>query len=216
MPALLTALNPLAWNWATLLWHPLLVAAVQLLIGLGIAYLFAERWQRWRQRREFQHRTLVRFSELSYEMMDWLAELLVLRARMAPELYIARRREFLSRWTIFVATGAEVLASYGRRFVRSAHYQGVYTALNALRAAVNAVEPVLRERFEPEQEKFLAYREAVVANMIHAMGLLSNADWKAEVRHSEARVRNAQEQVPDAGSSLPSSESTEPAPPVTG
>lgn len=60
--------------WARwLLRYSLFVVLVQLLIGGITAYCLAERWQRWRQRRDFQHRTLVKFSELSYEMMDRLS-----------------------------------------------------------------------------------------------------------------------------------------------
>jgi hypothetical protein len=88
--------------------HPLVIALLQVVVGALIAYLLTERWQRWRQRRDFQYRTLVKFSELSYEMMDRLSELLVLRGRMASDLYIAKRREDLSRWTLFVSMRGEV------------------------------------------------------------------------------------------------------------
>jgi hypothetical protein len=75
----------MAWRW---LRHPLVIALVQVLVGALLAYLLTERWQRWRQRRDFQYRTLIKFSELSYEMMDRLSELLVSRGRIASELYM--------------------------------------------------------------------------------------------------------------------------------
>jgi hypothetical protein len=81
-----------------------------------------------------------------------------------------------------------VLAVYGRTLVLGAHYQGVFEALNKLRAHVRASECVPKEQFEPEQERFLAYREAVVAHMIRAMGLLSRRVWRAEVQAAENRL----------------------------
>ena len=80
----------MAWRW---LRHPLVIALLQVVVGALIAYMFTELWQRWRQRRDFQYRTLAKFSELSYEMTDRLSELLMLRDRIASDLYIAKRRE---------------------------------------------------------------------------------------------------------------------------
>src|SRR3989338_5571122 len=90
-------------NWEALLRHPLLIALMQLVVGGLGAFWLTERWQRWRQRREFQHRTLVKFSELTYEMMDRTAELLNWGRSMSGEMYITKRRELLSRWTVFVS-----------------------------------------------------------------------------------------------------------------
>jgi hypothetical protein len=178
--------------WArSLLRYSLFVALVQLLIGGTTAYCLAERWQRWRQRREFQHRTLAKFSELSYEMMDRLSELLVGRGRMPNDLHSAKRRELVSRWTVFVSMRGEVMASYGRQFILQRAYQGVFNTLAVLRGYLNEPERVPQERFEPEQEKYLAYREAVVAHMVRAMGLLSRRDWRAELAASEARIQDA-------------------------
>ena len=161
----------LAWDWYTLLRHPLFVALVQLVVGGLSAYWLTEQWQRWRQQREFQHRTLVKFSELSYEMADRLAELLVGRGKIPVDAYVPKRREMVARWTVFVSTRGEVMASFGRHFVHGSDYQGLFKALNALRGFVNEPEPVSQERFEPEQEKFLAYREALVARMVQRNGL---------------------------------------------
>ena len=70
------------------------------------------------------------------------------------------------------------MAAYGRQFIMHDDYQGVFKALSALRSCVNAPAPVTLEQFEPEQEKFLANRDAVVANMVRAMGLIRRKDWK--------------------------------------
>ena len=48
-----------------------------LALGADLAYLGTERWQRWRRRRDFQYRTLMKFTELTYDLMDRLAELLL-------------------------------------------------------------------------------------------------------------------------------------------
>jgi len=182
----------LTWDWFTLLRHPLFVALVQLVVGGFGALWVAERWQRWRQRREFQHRTLVKFSDLTYEMMDRMAELLNWRGAMSGETYIARRRELLSRWTVFVSLRGEVMAGFGRKFIRSEDYQGLYKALDALRAFIAESTSVPLARFEPDQEKFLAYREAVVADMVRLMGLVSRRDWQSEVAHSRGRIHEAE------------------------
>ena len=58
---------------------PLFVATVQLAVGVGVAYLFAERWQRWRQRRDFQYHTMSRLSEISSELHSRFQELYALR-----------------------------------------------------------------------------------------------------------------------------------------
>jgi len=181
----------MTWHWIELLLrHPL-----------------TERWQRWRQQREFQHRTLVKFSELSYEMMDRLSELLVGRGKIEIAQYREKHRAEVARWALFLSMRPEVIAGYGRQFVLGKHYQGLVTSLNALRGYVNRSEPVPQTRFEPEQEKFLAHREAVVAEMIRAMGLLSKKDWDAEIGQCEGRLAEAeaklQEASPQSGPATP-------------
>jgi hypothetical protein len=162
---------------------------VQFILASVFAFVFAERWQRWRQRRDFQYRTLGKFSELSYEMMDRLAELLVTRGQLCADDYRAKHREFVSRWTLFVALRSEVLASFGRGLVHTEAYQGAFDALNRLRGHAIANQPVPQAQFEPDQERFLAHREAVVAHMIHDMGLLRGRAWQAEVHSAHARLR---------------------------
>jgi hypothetical protein len=48
--------------------HPVGAAGVA---GM-IAYVVAERWQRWRQRRDFQHRAMVEFAESTIGLMNAL------------------------------------------------------------------------------------------------------------------------------------------------
>jgi hypothetical protein len=134
---------------------------------------------------------LVKFGELSYEMMDLIAELLILRRSMEPQVYILKRRELLTRWTVFLSIRGEVMAAFGRAFILSGDYQGIFHALQTLRSYVGAKEPVAQERFEPEQEKFLAYRETVVSHMVRAMNLMSGKEWSVEVERARVRVQEA-------------------------
>ncbi len=85
----------------------------------------------------------------------------------------------------------------------------MFNSLNALRAHLNAAQPVPLDRFEPDQEKFLAYREAVVAYMVRAMGLLSRRALKAELDSADARVQAAEDRLttPARPSDSPASDS---------
>jgi len=65
--------------------------------------------------------------------MDHLSELLMTRSRLDASVYIEKRREMVSRWTVFVSMRPEVIASFGRRLVQSADYQHMFAALNTLR-----------------------------------------------------------------------------------
>jgi len=175
-----------------------LIALVQLLFAIMVGWFLTERWQRWRQRRDFQYRTLGKFSELSYEMMDRLSELLVGRGKLEIDKYRAQHRELVSRWSLFVSMRGEVMAAYGRQFTSERHFQGRFASLNALRSYVRAQDPVPQERFEPEQEKFFGHREAVVAEMVRAMGLLSKQDCESEIAQSESRIAEAERRIRNA------------------
>jgi hypothetical protein len=170
---------------------------VQFVLAALLGFLFVERWQRWRQRRDFQYRTLVKFGELSYEMTDRLSELLMKRSQMRPDLYEEKRREMIARWATFVSMRGEVMACYGLAFLQKEEYQGMFHALNALRGYARAPEAVPMARFEPEQEKYLAYQEAIVADMVHAMGLVSWRQRRAEKRYASARVQRARAALGD-------------------
>lgn len=179
--------------------YGLIAPIVQLLLVTVLGFAFAERWQRWRQRRDFQYRTLVRFSELSTDLMDRLSELLVMRGRIATEAYAEKRREMIARWTSLASMRPEVMACFGRAFILSEDYQRMFTALSTLMALARAPEPVPLARFEPEEEKFLAHREAVVANMVRAMGFVSNRECRAEIEHAHKRVKKANEILDQGG-----------------
>jgi hypothetical protein len=178
--------------------YGLLGPLVQLLLATIFGFFFAEQWQRWRQRRDFQYRTLVKFSELSAEMMDRTAQLLATRGFVASNVYEEKRREMVSRWTVFVAMGAEVMASYGRHLLLSENYQEMFKAHNTLRAYARAAEPVPLTQSDPEEERFLAHRQVIIARMVRAMGLVSRRQHRAEMRSARARVQQAN--TPRSGS----------------
>jgi len=187
--SLATVLSPwFAWGFR----YSLFVALVQLAVGGLAGYYLTERWQRWRQRREFQARTLAKFSELSYEMMDRLSELLMWRIKQPTQAQAEKQRELLTRWTVFVSMRGEVMASFGRAFVLQGAFQGVFKTLNTLRGLLKEMTPVPQERFELDQEQYLAYREAVVALMVHKMGLLSDTELKAELDRCGARLQSVE------------------------
>jgi hypothetical protein len=169
----------------------------QLFGGIAVGFWLTERWQRWRQRREFQDRTLVKYSDLSYDLADRLSELLVTRSSSRSDLanlvatFPSNQRELIACWTALVSTRGEMMAAFGRDFVLGPDYQGFFAAVDTLRSFLREREPVPQARFEPEQEKFLEYREAVVAHMVLAMGLLSKSDWESEVATSRARLADA-------------------------
>src|SRR5215470_1595781 len=121
--------------------YGLLAPLVQFVLATIVAVVLAERWQRWRQRGDFQYKTLARFSEVTADLMDRMSELLVGRGRIEPEQYRLKRRDLISRWTVMAAMRPEVIASYGRDLVRGDDYQGMFTAYHKLRAFLNAPEP---------------------------------------------------------------------------
>jgi hypothetical protein len=189
-------MQDLTWRWfaAAVGWlhgYGLLAPMVQLLLVTLFGFIFAERWQRWRQRRDFQYRTLVKFSELSYEMINRASELLMLRGAIPGEEYIQKRLELLTRWTVFAAMRGEIVACYGHDILLGRDFEAMISTLNTVREYVRAPERVPEERFEPQREKYLAHRAAVVADMIRATGLVSRRQYRAERRTSEAGVRAA-------------------------
>jgi hypothetical protein len=115
----------MAFDWTTLLtlvttWgprllrHPLFVALFQLAAGGLVAYWLTERWQRWRQQRDFQYRAMVKFNELLYDIANKVAELLMARVLIgagtpAPS-YWDKYREFVSRRTALEAMRDELVA----------------------------------------------------------------------------------------------------------
>jgi hypothetical protein len=84
-----------------------LLAAIVQLAGAGLgAWWLSERWQRWRQRREFQYRTLVTFSERSSKVIFDLTRMasLVEHASMESE---AKKLTILAELTDLLSLDAE-------------------------------------------------------------------------------------------------------------
>jgi hypothetical protein len=74
-----------------------------------------------------------------------------------------------------------------------ASYVRDLSALNVLRGYLREPERVPQDKFEPEQETHLAYRDTVVADMVRAMRLLSRRQYRAEQRTAASRMQEANE-----------------------
>jgi hypothetical protein len=94
------------------IWKALDHAVIQLIGAAIIAWVLSERWQRWRQRRDFHHATLVKFSSLSAQVLMDLTHLLVARGKIVES---ERRRlgiEALSRRAQLLAMDAEMFGLF--------------------------------------------------------------------------------------------------------
>lgn len=92
---------------------PLLVAGLQLLVGGLIAWIFTERWQRWRQRRDFQYAALVSFARSSTEVFATLYELLLAKSQMAPQQERDKlQREYTAKLAPLLAVDADFFAAF--------------------------------------------------------------------------------------------------------
>ena len=85
----------LTWEWSALLRHPLFIALFQLLLGGFGAYLLTERWQRWRQRRDFQYKAMANFSRVGWELARQLQLRRLSKAKALPPEDV---RPFMSQW----------------------------------------------------------------------------------------------------------------------
>jgi hypothetical protein len=85
--------------------HPLVIALVQLGVGLFVAYFLTERWQRWRQRRDFQYRTMVKFSETSMDVFVSLSDLLASRPaqNIIVEAWAEKQKQYIAKRVLFHA-----------------------------------------------------------------------------------------------------------------
>lgn len=163
-----------ACSWLVALWKAfsndkLAVALLQLLVGALLAYYFTERWQRWRQRREFQHKILVKFSELSHEVLERLINTwdLAREQNAQADLDAAHR----AAWTkAFSLMGLDMELS--AVFV-DAKIPPSYLRLVGTLRDLQTLDPMTPEgatRANTLQNQYLAYRELVSALMIREIG----------------------------------------------
>ncbi len=164
------------------------VALVSLLIGGFIAYFLTERWQRWRQRRDFQHEALVKFSQLTEEVFRRLSELLMTRDRIRPEDHQYLRREYISRRGPLYAMDLEITAVFKNveTFRGFLYLRDIMRVL--YRIATEAPSPLRREYFEPIQDCLAAQRRLVATLMSAEMGLLSKKEMRAAVKELEPKA----------------------------
>ncbi|MGH7267689.1 MAG: hypothetical protein ACREMB_22965 [Candidatus Rokuibacteriota bacterium] len=165
--------TPVGPQWLA---HPLVVGVLLLALGSLVAYLLTERWQRWRQRRDFQYRALVKFSELSEETFNRLSELLMLHGKVYEERHRQLRREYLYRRGPLVAMDGEVKAVFRDRRVFDALVD-VTDAMRGLYRMSATLPEVPRSQFQPLQDSLHARREILLTRMRREMRFLSW--WKA-------------------------------------
>ena len=164
----------LTWDWYTLLRHPLFVALVQLVVGGVGAFWLTERWQRWRQRREFQYKTMSTFSEVSMELFVVLGELLAIhphRQAMA-DVWDERQRRYISQRVPFHALEADILASFKRGEILIGYYE-LNGKAKTLFDFVQSTGQLSEAMFKPIQDDFLKRRKRLLGEMIADMKLLS-------------------------------------------
>jgi len=189
---MMAGLDPRTWCWSFLMKHPLFIALVQLGVGLVAAYFLTERWQRWRQRREFQYRLMSKLSETSTELFVLLADMLTMRARpVEPELVKTRmvelqekQRTYIIRRTAFHALEAEVMASFTRAETMSGYY-ALNDQAKVLFDLVQASALPAPAVYEPAQNEFRRRQKTLLGQMVVEMKLLPWRD-RRELRKDPA------------------------------
>jgi len=174
----------------TVLRHPLVVAALQLFVAAVLAYFGTERWQRWRQRRDFQYRTLSKLSETSTDLFVRLADMLSSRVKlnedrsdgrlsasiMARESELRdKQRQYIDRRTAFHALEAEIMASYTTTEIMAGYYE-LDAKAKALFDLVQSSHTRSREHYEPIQNDFTKLRKALFGMMVVEMKLLTRTE----------------------------------------
>jgi hypothetical protein len=170
--------------------HPLVVAllsgVVQLAIAAFIAWKLSERWQRWRQHREFKHQLLVRFAEESAQAFDLAAALLVGRDREDPNQRREQMRELVQRQGHLTGMVEEARVTFSDSKIGDTILFMKRTISSLLKMAVWK-EPVPSERYEPVQGHALRLRDLVLARMAVEMGLLRDGQARIAERPSEGQ-----------------------------
>ena len=147
--------------------HPLFIAVVQLGFGLLAAWFLTEKWQRWRQRRDFQYHTMSKFSETSMEMFVIVSELLTAKAAGMPRSSDGERR-YITQRVSFHSLEAEIMASFGDGPILASYYS-LNERLKKLFDFVQANAAVSQNTFEPILQGFLDERKEMLGQMIKAM-----------------------------------------------
>lgn len=146
--------------------HPLFVAAVQLAIAAGVAWFVTERWQRWRQRRDFQHEAMRGLAGSSAEALRVLYELMAARGERREEL----KREYPTKLAPLLALDADFFASFDdERLLKDFYYlSGV---MNAAFETVSAPDTMAEAQARATLKCVTAQRRLMIAKMSQEMGL---------------------------------------------
>jgi hypothetical protein len=92
--------------------HGLLVSVVSLVGGGVIAYRFSERWQRWRQRRDFQYRTMTTLASAGADTVRVLYELMFAQSHVDPKRHQELLREYPIKLLPLLALDADFFATF--------------------------------------------------------------------------------------------------------
>ena len=171
-----------------LLGHPLLVAATQLSGAAWIAYSLTERWQRWRQRREFQYRLMGRFSRNTEQCFGLLVEALRAEGRANTNL-----RRFLgksyarSRWHIHGLLSETELMFENQRIAEEMYL--MIDAMTELEQMTLSQPPAQPERYDPVLLWARCLRDLVMARMSREMALIGSPEVGTAIRVLEEAKR---------------------------
>ena len=170
----------------TLLKHPLVVAMLQLSLGGFLAYFLAERWQRWRQRRDFQFQTLVKFGELSEEVFSRLSELLMSKGKIPGDKHNELKREYLYRRGPLLGMDGEISAAF-KQIELLDDLIRLRDVIGTLYNMACKKEPISREEFEPVQDSLAGHRMVMITRMVREMKFLRRKEANQALRHFGSR-----------------------------
>lgn len=166
--------------------YGLLAPVVQLLLATLLGFFLAERWQRWRQRREFQHRAMMTFSEVSLDVFDRLSTILTRRVgRRKDETHHKLYAEAMTRRVPLQALAEQVYTLYDKHAVIKHHFDELLKAGGALTRLTEADVGVAESEYQPVRVRFFRERKLVMIHMFASMGLIRRAYVGPMVREIE-------------------------------
>lgn len=122
--------------------HTLVVAilsgVVQLAGAAFIAWKLSERWQRWRQRRDFQHRTMAKFAEVSLQLAGDFSSLGVDRPHVPGDVSL---KDFRALGRLTADHGAQLLSlEYQIRGLFRGDRDAIYMEVVPLRDLITEIQ----------------------------------------------------------------------------
>ncbi len=164
--------------------HPLVIAVapalLQVLGAAVIALVLSERWQRMRQRRDFQRDIFSRFSRLSADAVTQLADLLMSRGKVPDD---ERRRlalQHIRERSALLAMDGELFGFFpkddGTLYADLTHLKNLARTLGSM---AFSQPPTLRKTFEPVQNCLTAQRKVIQSRILYHMGFIRAIDLDA-------------------------------------